>query len=851
MNSRACVSCGGHADAFCARCGVTPYCGPRCQRRDWIHRHRAVCHNLARLTNGEGQEPAPTSAPDAPVVEPVVPPVAPLRRPYSPAGQNVNRKQMPEQDTDDRQQKRFFPPGTNARSGQHNSNRGRQGFNNRGNRPRDNKSQDSRSQDNRPQHSRAQYNTSTRKPQTQQATETAEEEWDISGKQQPEQAEPKKQSPTAVNQSPVKQSPVKQNSQADKQASSEVKPAAAEVKAVEPEKSKDTKKIVKPATLDDVTPARKIVPKKCVIDLLSTGDIVMLSVDNKASECKSKSRGFVCLSLHENYESEYQALCDDYTADCEADTAKYTPNPGETFSYLNPEEGAWYRARCLNPTLAALIDSSKLVTLTPKDNLKRLSEKYANIPEFCCLLEGDKVQMGNNLKCTIVTKATEVCKVSIENAETGAVIGEGEVSRWLPVVDYPAPAAAPVAAGPTIPEVPRPDVENNSKVLLVEMTELKRAFVRRADAASQRKYDSVLHGVALYGQEATPMKEPPQKGQVVVAKFVDGMHYRALCKRTNVKQNKYLLEYIEFGNIEIATLENIYPCPAEFNLSAHPAEASIVSLQGGATVLTDAATQYIEKLKDSATELLLTICSGSKTAPSGAEVKLTVADTKESVNGKIEELCTPDWKKLEKSGGDVVETATLMYSDLTFLKLPETGCEIEVMDISSLEGAIVSGYMKGEPLAKKILEDLPIQMEAYCNSDIGREPYLPKFEELCVAQCPPYPQWFRAVLCEQVSGAGGDEARVCYVDYGNVDVVSVNVLRKMLPDFVKDLPALSAHLEIRDFPKDPTQEMLARAVEYMKINDEGRGVLKVSRCEQVEQGLYLVDAPGLIAAMKG
>ncbi|CAK1592072.1 unnamed protein product [Parnassius mnemosyne] len=113
--------------------------------------------------------------------------------------------------------------------------------------------------------------------------------------------------------------------------------------------------------------------------------------------------------------------------------------------------------------------------------------------------------MGNNLKCTIKTKTTEVCKVSIENAETGVVIGEGEVSRWLPEVDYPAPAAAPVAASPAIPEVPRPDVENNSRVLLVEMTELKRAFVRRADTASQRKYDSVLHGVVLYGQEGELM----------------------------------------------------------------------------------------------------------------------------------------------------------------------------------------------------------------------------------------------------------------------------------------------------------------------------------------------------------
>ncbi|KOB72425.1 Uncharacterized protein OBRU01_12218 [Operophtera brumata] len=43
-----CVSCGAAAELFCASCRVTPYCGERCQRRDWAERHRAICHNLAR-----------------------------------------------------------------------------------------------------------------------------------------------------------------------------------------------------------------------------------------------------------------------------------------------------------------------------------------------------------------------------------------------------------------------------------------------------------------------------------------------------------------------------------------------------------------------------------------------------------------------------------------------------------------------------------------------------------------------------------------------------------------------------------------------------------------------------------
>ncbi|XP_068627289.1 tudor domain-containing protein 1-like [Battus philenor] len=298
-------------------------------------------------------------------------------------------------------------------------------------------------------------------------------------------------------------------------------------------------------------------------------------------------------------------------------------------------------------------------------------------------------------------------------------------------------------------------------------------------------------------------------------------------------------------------MENLYPCPAEFDLASQPAEASLVTLRSDITVVTTAAVKYIETLKDSATELILNICDGAKTAPSGAEVNLTVADTRVSVNKRLQELCTPEWKKMEMNGVDVVEVPKLMYSDLEYLELPKNGCEIEILDISALEGAMVSGFLKGEPLAKKVLEELPKQIEAYCNSEIGKEPYLPKCEELCIAQCPPYSQWFRAVLCEHVDGAGGDTVRVSFVDYGNMESVQVRALRKMLPDFVNGIPALAINLEIRDFPPEPSLEMLARAVQHMKINDEGRGFLTITSCEMIDRGMYVVDAPALIAAMKG
>ncbi|CAG9790607.1 unnamed protein product, partial [Diatraea saccharalis] len=478
---------------------------------------------------------------------------------------------------------------------------------------------------------------------------------------------------------------------------------------------------------------------------------------------------------------------------------------------------------------------------------------YEQYPEFCCLLNASAVKLGDNLKCTILSKSPDACKVSLENVETGASVGEGEVSRWLPTVEYPQKVAVNNTSiiQPQIPEVPRPDVVNNSKVLLVDATAIDRAFVRPADIESQKKFDNVLQDVVLYGRNASPLKEPPAKGQTVIGKFSDGLHYRALCKRTNVKQNKYLLEYIEFGNIEITPLENIYECPSNLSLSTLPSEVSLVTMQCkcNSNALTPPAVEYLDKLKDGSIELNLTIPSGAKTAASGSAVCLTLVKNNESVNRKIEEMCTPEWKKMEERGADVVEAEWLMYSDLEYLELPANGCSLDILDVSAITAGTLSVCQQGLPHAANILTDLTRRMGEYCDSELGKEPYLPKNEELCIARCPPYPQWFRAVLLTH--SPGDDTANVCYLDYGNIESVPVSMLRKMLPEFVRGQPALATHVEIRNFPKQVTEEMLCRAVKYMEINDEGRGKLTVVSCEKQDPGMYMVEAPGLIAAMLG
>ncbi|KAJ2942286.1 hypothetical protein O0L34_g15831 [Tuta absoluta] len=808
----------------------------------------------------------------------------------------------------------------------------------------------------------------------------------------PAKEEPK---PAPVNQTPLVQANRAQPSPGS--ANQREAPAASQNAAKPPAANQNAAPAVRPpASAADSTPARKLIPKNCLIELLSKGDEVVLSVDRPASEGHTDSTGFLCTTLNEKYEADYAALCDDYGVACEAE-APYTPAIGETFSYLDPTDGGWYRARCLTPAHGALLDASKVVPLAGARTV-RLPAAFERQPEFTTLLQAT-VKVSDSLRCTLVNKTGNGWCVELKNAESGARVGDGEVSRWLPAVEHPAPVRASAPAGPAapapaaaasapaIPEVCRPEVRNNSAVLMVHVTDASNIYVSPAGAAGKRAFDAALHDVAVHGLDAKPLTEPPIAGSYVISKYTDGCHYRALVKRTSVKQNKYLLEYIEYGNSHINQLENLYPLPDNLHPDTIAPMTSRVALaMSSQQPLTPAAEEYLDKLKDDNVELLLTIPNGAKTAPNGSEVTLTVASRNENVNKRVQEMCTPEWAQLQQRGGDVVEVEHLMYENVEFLPLPTPPCKLVVTDVGALiggtlsvapdtphmyhkldnithrgkiartlptppckllvtdVGALIGGTLSVAPdtphmyhkldnithrgkIARtlptppckllvtdvgaliggtlsvapdtphmyhkldnithrgKIARTLPTppckllvtdvgaliggtlsvapdtphmyhkldnithRMAKYCESELGREPYLPKIEELCIAQMPPYPQWFRAVFADHK--VGQPEASVCYIDYGNMESVPVTLVRKMLPEFMRDLPAIATTVEIKDFPQAPTAEMIERAVQYLNLDEEGRGSLTVTACRKDGPGLYTVEAPQLLKAMRG
>ncbi|XP_061727653.1 transcriptional regulatory protein AlgP-like [Cydia pomonella] len=290
--------------------------------------------------------------------------------------------------------------------------------------------------------------------------------------------------------------------------------------------------------------------------------------------------------MHGDHSDNYERLLDPFGQACEAseaielepcnDGVIRRPETGATFAYLEASEGAWYRARRLGAARAALLDAARLVRLAPGAAARRLPRDFAAIPEFCAHLANHNVQLKDQVQCTVVSKSGETLNVSLVNLETGAALGSGTVRRWLPRLDTPAaapaaPPAAAVAAPPAVaaaappaaapaqpaapsgpappPQVSRPAVSHGGSYVLVDAAAPERVFVRPAARGPQAEFDEIVCEVALYGAaEDTPrLKELPQAGQTVVARFTDGHHYRALVQRVSSKHRRCLLEYIEYG----------------------------------------------------------------------------------------------------------------------------------------------------------------------------------------------------------------------------------------------------------------------------------------------------------------
>ncbi|XP_045508874.1 uncharacterized protein LOC123704536 [Colias croceus] len=336
VSRRECIHCGVRAELYCAGCGITPYCGSACQRTDWVKRHRTVCHNLARLNEAADLTENNNNIPDE-----VKSPSIPVHQSQQRRARSPKHRQRDDDDTsartDSDDTKRFDKKNQASTRGRNFS-------------PRTCNMRRPNVQNNR-------------REETVEERDGPRENQIMEAFSFPPPLDPH----TALlhyYSTPIVRSLMEAQERGYYHFKGSQPPGIAQrlnvrdtIRPNKEEKPQQEKIIPEP------TPKSDILPEQHTAGAASINDLIYISVESLAKNCATKQGGYVCIALPEKDEASYHVLCSDYPRECDEDNEEFTPKPGDLFSYRSPEDGAWYRARRLNATSAALIDSCKLCNI--------------------------------------------------------------------------------------------------------------------------------------------------------------------------------------------------------------------------------------------------------------------------------------------------------------------------------------------------------------------------------------------------------------------------------------------------------------------------------------------------------
>lgn len=249
-----------------------------------------------------------------------------------------------------------------------------------------------------------------------------------------------------------------------------------------------------------------------------------------------------------------------------------------------------------------------------------------------------------------------------------------------------------------------------------------------------------------------PLTESPLPGYPCMARCLED---ESLCRAViiNLVEDKCKTYYVDFGNTDILPFSNIFQIPFKYMLPKVMSMRFTLHELKNVNVTTEMKCQF----KEYVTNRLL---------------KLKVLRLESSPVLQYCELYDENNQNII----DILYGSTNQYKSIQVNK----GQKLNVI-VSFIEGC------------KKFFVQLKESSEALANlmrnlaSCCEASPPLQKIDigMACVAFYSGDNQWYRA----QVINVADNAITVKYVDYGNVDTVSFNCLKKIDPNFVKILPA--------------------------------------------------------------
>jgi tudor domain-containing protein 1/4/6/7 len=551
-----------------------------------------------------------------------------------------------------------------------------------------------------------------------------------------------------------------------------------------------------------------VVPASIAVLMATALPMLTLPVDGQKTSLK--------LTDPTNLENLYFQKEDKHTLDllstqvctyCQSNTTPYTPVIGELVCALYSADSTWYRAEVLDINeddyLLQFFDYGNSETV--KCNAIRIIDPtLITVPRLavCCHLKGvDLTGLSEEKKLEFLTMAMS------ENVQVEAVgkhehfydvilytsSGENINQTFLSqdMIEEPIQETPGVIMACTLSAKSLPLDGTKSDVFITDATSMDKIYLQFYGEENQQTQTDLLMAINRYCQDIT---EPysPTKGELVCAIF-EKIWYRA--EVLQVTGDTFKLLYVDYGNT--ADVKSDLICKIDKTLTTIPMQA----------VCCNVYQVDLKSLSPENIQLFAELVMGGKMIRVQAlelidryyEVKLFTVD----------DICIND--KFPRPAKELVPSLdTLFARSIPTVSLAVGGEQVdavitEVMDDCTFH--IQTDIAKSQLKLNEILG----AVHQYCSTNTI--PYKPVKGEMVCTQFSSDQVWYRA----EVEDVMDDKYCVQYVDFGNREIVTEAVIRKIDPSLTKQ-PIQSVKCCLFDIPSANEVKTALISLKEVEIN---------------------------------
>jgi tudor domain-containing protein 1/4/6/7 len=551
-----------------------------------------------------------------------------------------------------------------------------------------------------------------------------------------------------------------------------------------------------------------VVPASIDVLMATVLPMLTLPVDGQKTSLK--------LTDPTNLENLYFQKEDKHTLDllstqvctyCQSNTTPYTPVIGELVCALYSADSTWYRAEVLDINeddyLLQFFDYGNSETV--KCNAIRIIDPtLITVPRLavCCHLKGvDLTGLSEEKKLEFLTMAMS------ENVQVEAVgkhehfydvilytsSGENINQTFLSqdMIEEPIQETPGVIMACTLSAKSLPLDGTKSDVFITDATSMDKIYLQFYGEENQQTQTDLLMAINRYCQD---IAEPysPTKGELVCAIF-EKIWYRA--EVLQVTGDTFKLLYVDYGNT--ADVKSDLICKIDKTLTTIPMQA----------VCCNVYQVDLKSLSPENIQLFAELVMGGKMIRVQAlelidryyEVKLFTVD----------DICIND--KFPRPAKELVPSLdTLFARSIPTVSLAVGGEQVdavitEVMDDCTFH--IQTDIAKSQLKLNEILG----AVHQYCSTNTI--PYKPVKGEMVCTQFSSDQVWYRA----EVEDVMDDKYCVQYVDFGNREIVTEAVIRKIDPSLTKQ-PIQSVKCCLFDIPSANEVKTALISLKEVEIN---------------------------------